>query len=133
MGLVKAAVIVLDCSEPEKLSEFYKELLDGELRGETDAHRIEVVGATGIHLAFRRDINATPPSWPRPDDSQQIHLDIIVAQEDMDEAERRIIGLGGRPLDTKDDTGPHEVRLYSDPAGHPFALRCSSGRGPKAH
>ncbi|UNO43039.1 VOC family protein [Streptomyces sp. MST-110588] len=131
MGLVKAAVVVLDCSAPEKLADFYRELLDGEERPGAGADRVEVVGRTGIHMAFRRDLNATPPSWPRPDSSQQIHLDLLVTEEDMDALERKVVGLGARPMDTKDDTGPREVRLYADPAGHTFSLRCSLASGPK--
>ena len=112
--------MVLDCAEPEKLAMFYKELLDGE---ETDAtaNRVEIKGAGGTRLAFRRDVNATPPSWPRPENSLQAHLDFYV--EDLDEAERRIVSLGGRPVETKDAAGPFEERGYSDPAGHSFTLR----------
>ncbi|MFB1046951.1 VOC family protein [Streptomyces chrestomyceticus] len=130
MGLVKAAVIVLDCADPEKLADFYADLLEGEVRREHLPDRVEVA-ADGAVMSFRRDLNMTPPTWPRPDSSLQAHLDLLVEEGDMDEAERRAVGLGARPLDTKDDTGPREVRVYSDPAGHPFSLRCSLRSGPK--
>ena len=44
MALVNAGVVVLDCAEPEKLAEFYKELLGAE---ETDvtANRVEIRAA----------------------------------------------------------------------------------------
>lgn len=120
MPLVNAGVVVLDCAEPEKLAEFYKGLLGAE---ETDvtANRIEIEGSGGFRLAFRRDGNATPPSWPRPENSLQAHLEFVV--EDLDEAERGIVGLGGRPVEAKDPAGPHEERGFSDPAGHSFILR----------
>ncbi|MFI2236230.1 VOC family protein [Streptomyces chrestomyceticus] len=130
MGLVKAAVIVLDCADPEKLADFYADLLEGEVRREHLPDRVEVA-ADGTVMSFRRDLNMTPPTWPRPDSSLQAHLDLLVDEGDMDEAERRAVGLGARPLDTKDDSGPREVRVYSDPAGHPFSLRCSLRSGPK--
>ncbi|WP_317446741.1 VOC family protein [Streptomyces collinus] len=128
MSLVTAGVVVLDCAEPEKLAEFYKELLDGR---ETDvsANRVEIRGADGFRIAFRRDANATPPSWPRPENSLQAHLDFLV--EDLDEAERRVVGLGGRPLETRDAPGPYEERGYSDPAGHSFTLRLVPPMAPK--
>ncbi|MFE9450949.1 VOC family protein [Streptomyces sp. NPDC006739] len=128
MPLVKAGVVVLDCAEPEKLAEFYRQFLDGE---ETDAsaNLIEIRGADGVRIACRRDVNATPPSWPRPENSLQAHLDFLV--EDLDEAERRVIGLGGRPIDTKDAAGPYEERGYSDPAGHSFTLRLVPPTAPK--
>ncbi|MXM67332.1 VOC family protein [Streptomyces sp. HUCO-GS316] len=128
MALVKAGVVVLDCSEPERLAVFYKELLEAE---ETDAtaNRVEIRGADGTRLAFRRDVNATPPSWPRPENALQAHLDFVV--EDLDEAERRVVGLGGRPLETKEAPGPFEARCYADPAGHSFTLRLVPSTAPK--
>ncbi|MDH6514648.1 catechol-2,3-dioxygenase [Streptomyces sp. SAI-208] len=128
MALVKAGVVVLDCAEPEKLAVFYKELLAAE---ETDAtaNRVEIRGADGFRLAFRRDVNATPPSWPRPENSLQAHIDFVV--EDLDEVERKVVELGGRPLDTKDAAGPFEERGYADPAGHSFTLRTVTPTAPK--
>ncbi|WP_028798628.1 VOC family protein [Streptomyces sp. 142MFCol3.1] len=128
MTLVTAGVVVLDCGEPEKLAAFYKQLLEAE---ETDAsaNRVEIRAADGLRLAFRRDVMATPPSWPRPENSLQVHLDFLV--EDLDEAERRVIGLGGRPIETKDAAGPFEERGYADPSGHSFTLRCSRPTAPK--
>jgi hypothetical protein len=128
MALVKAGVVVLDCAEPEKLAVFYKELLAAQ---ETDAtaNRVEIRGADGFRLAFRRDVNATPPSWPRPENSLQAHIDFVV--EDLDEVERKVVELGGRPLDTKDAAGPFEERGYADPAGHSFTLRTVTPTAPK--
>ncbi|MFE0254104.1 VOC family protein [Streptomyces sp. NPDC059010] len=128
MALVKAGFVVLDCAEPEKLAVFYTELLEGEQTDAT-ANRVEIRGADGTRLAFRRDMNATPPSWPRPENSLQAHLDFAV--EDLDAAERRIVGLGGRPLDTREASGPYEERGYADPAGHSFTLRRSAATAPK--
>ncbi|MER5451778.1 VOC family protein [Streptomyces sp. NPDC002766] len=128
MPLVDAGYVVLDCAEPEKLAVFYKELLDAE---ETDAtaNRVEIRGADGIRMAFRRDVNATPPSWPRPENSLQAHLDFHVS--DLDAAERKVVELGGRPLDTKDAAGPYEERGYADPAGHSFTFRRTTPTAPK--
>ncbi|MEV2212171.1 VOC family protein [Streptomyces sp. NPDC050997] len=128
MVLVKAGVIVLDCAEPEKLAVFYKELLEAEQTHES-ANRVEIRGGDGLRLAFRRDVNATPPSWPRPENALQAHLDFVV--EDLDEAERRVIGLGGRPLETKDVSGPYEERGFADPAGHSFTFRLVPSTAPK--
>ncbi|MGW0833205.1 VOC family protein [Streptomyces prunicolor] len=120
MALVNAGFVVLDALEPEKLAVFYTELLDGE-QTDITLDQVEIRGADGTRLAFRRDLGATPPSWPRAENNQQVHLDFLV--EDMDEAERRIVGLGGRPLETKDMPGPFAERVYADPAGHSFTLR----------
>ena len=128
MPLVLAGVVVLDCAEPEKLAAFYKDLLDAE---ETDAtaNVVEIRSADGTRMAFRRDVNATPPSWPRPENSLQAHLDFLV--EDLDEAERKVVSLGGRPLETREMPGPFEERGYADPAGHSFTLRRIRITAPK--
>ncbi|MBT2411156.1 VOC family protein [Streptomyces sp. ISL-12] len=128
MALVNAGVVVLDCAEPEMLAEFYKELL-GARETDVAANRIEIRGADGFRMAFRRDVNATPPSWPRPENSLQVHLDFVV--DDLDEAERGIVGLGGRPVEAKDTPGPYEERGFSDPAGHSFTLRRHPSTAPK--
>ncbi|WP_029384836.1 VOC family protein, partial [Streptomyces leeuwenhoekii] len=127
MALVNAGVVVLDCAEPEKLAEFYKALLGGE-ETEATANRVEIRGADGFRMAFRRDVNATPPSWPRPENSLQAHLDFVV--EDLDAAERGVVGLGGRPLEAKDAPGPYEERSFADPAGHSFTLRRVASTAP---
>ncbi|MFJ8820976.1 VOC family protein [Streptomyces sp. NPDC102467] len=134
MSHVETAVLVLDCAEPEELAEFYQVLLEGKIQPPDGGNRIELVGAGGTHMAFRRDLNAAPASWPRPDDSQQAHLDLLVAAEHLDEVERQIVGLGGRPLETRGSGGRTESRLYADPAGHPFSLRSAGHLAkPKSH
>jgi len=122
MAVPKTGLLVLDCAEPQELADFYAAFLGAEVRHGRDPDLVEVVGASGIHLAVRHDHGYAPPSWPRPDDSQQAHLRILVAREDIDEAEREAVALGARPLDTKNNGGVRDARLYSDPAGHPFTL-----------
>jgi Glyoxalase-like domain len=122
MTVKKSAVLVLDAAEPVELAEFYAALFEGETRVGTDPDYMEVVGGAGVRLAIRRDHGYAPPSWPRPESSQQAHLRLLVERGDMDAAELELIELGARPLDTKDNNGPRDTRIYSDPAGHSFTL-----------
>ncbi|MEU4493208.1 VOC family protein [Streptomyces sp. NPDC023998] len=128
MTVQKTSVLVLDCAEPTELAEFYAGLFDADIRIGNDPDFVEVIGHSGVHLAIRRDHGYAPPSWPRPEDSQQAHLRILVERSDMDEAEREAISLGARPVDTKDNGGPRDVRVYADPAGHSFSLAVSPPR-----
>ncbi|WP_431772978.1 VOC family protein [Streptomyces cucumeris] len=121
MAVATTAVLSLDCAEPEALAEFYAEVLGAEILAITNADRVELVAPGGSRMAFLRDHGYAPPSWPRPDDSQQAHLELLV--EDIDAAERKVVDLGARPLETRFNGGPRDVRIYSDPAGHPFVLR----------
>ncbi|MEU0277562.1 VOC family protein [Streptomyces sp. NPDC088147] len=122
MTVTKSSVLVLDCAEPAELALFYSEFLGAETRLGADPDFVEIVGHHGVRLAIRRDHGHAPASWPRPESSQQAHLRILVSQDEMDEAEREAISLGARPLDTKHNGGPRDVRVYSDPAGHSFTL-----------
>ncbi|WP_405812021.1 VOC family protein [Streptomyces sp. NBC_01520] len=132
MTVGKTSVLVLDCAEPMELAGFYAALLNAEMRIGNDPDFVEIVGSPGVHLAVRRDHGYAPPSWPRPEDSQQAHLRILVEVGDMDEAEREAIGLGARPVDTKDsNSGPRDVRVYTDPAGHSFSLAAYPSFSPE--
>jgi hypothetical protein len=75
----------------------------------------------GLDLAFgdgpTDQYNA--PHWPDPEYPQQMHLDVSV--HDLDEAEQRALDLGAAKLQ---DNGA--LRVYSDPAGHPFCLYASA-------
>jgi hypothetical protein len=66
-----------------------------------------------------------PPRWPDPAYPQQIHLDLVV--RDLVVAEAEVLAHGATKLA---DNG--EFRVYADPAGHPFCLYLNeSARTPE--
>jgi len=110
--------VVLDCADPLALAEFWAPVL-----GTT----IETVGDDwvdltptvpgGPRIAFQRVTGYRPPSRRRP---QQLHLDVAV--DDLEAAERLVLGLGAT---VRGDIHPAEGfpwRVYAGPAGHPFCL-----------
>ncbi|WP_407562320.1 VOC family protein [Streptomyces sp. 184] len=120
MPVATFCLVALDCPEPRELAEFYRELLGGEVKRYGDDW-YDLFAADGTRLAFQRAPGMRPPSWPQADDnSQQLHLDLRVT--DLGAAERHALELGARPLDTDDDEGRREFRVYADPAGHPFCF-----------
>ncbi|MEU3979132.1 VOC family protein [Streptomyces sp. NPDC026672] len=123
MAVPKTVVAVLDCAEPEQLAEFYAGLLHGDIRPTGDPDLIEVAGQDGSVLAFRRDPTFIPPSWPRSEGAQQVHLVLLVGPDDMDAAEREAVNLGALPMEVTDVGTARETRLMSDQAGHAFLLR----------
>ncbi|WP_333776676.1 VOC family protein [Streptomyces sp. IBSBF 3136] len=116
MALAKLGVVVLDCEDPRALAGFYAEVLGGVVEGDDDWIDLKVPG--GQALAFQRASGFAAPRWPAPDASQQFHLDLVV--EDLDAAEKGVLELGAKPLDTEDRS--RTWRVYADPAGHPFCL-----------
>ncbi|MFE1439492.1 VOC family protein [Streptomyces sp. NPDC058739] len=119
MAVAELGVVVLDCPDPAGLAAFYAAVLGGSVEGEGEWVDVKVPG--GQSLAFQAAPGFVPPRWPAADHSQQFHLDLNVP--DLDAAEREVLALGARPLDTEDRT--RGWRVYADPAGHPFCL-CAS-------
>ncbi|MFD4789862.1 VOC family protein [Streptomyces sp. NPDC058459] len=116
MALAELGAVVLDCPDPEALAGFYAAILGGTVEG--DADWVDLRTPAGQTVAFQRAPDHVPPTWPSPDTPQQFHLDLTVP--DLDEAERQILTLGAKPLDT--DAPTRTWRVYADPAGHPFCL-----------
>ncbi|MEV5972775.1 VOC family protein [Streptomyces sp. NPDC051921] len=132
MSVSKSTLLVLDSSDPEPLARFYAALLGGTAEpAEGDPDLVLVSSPTGVALGIHRDPGQAPPSWPRPEDSQQAHLWILVAPEALDEAEREAIGLGARPVAAEVDGTRLDrrsaLRRCTDPAGHPFVLAAAPG------
>ncbi|WP_406216799.1 VOC family protein [Streptomyces canus] len=116
MAIAELEVVVLDCPDPRALAGFYAGVLGGSVEGEGDWVDLRTPG--GPSLAFQSAPGFVPPKWPAPDASQQFHLDLTV--EDLDAAEKEVLALGAKPLDTEDRS--RTFRVYADPAGHPFCL-----------
>ncbi|MFE2014261.1 VOC family protein [Streptomyces sp. NPDC059491] len=135
MTVSKTGVLVLDSTDPEPLARFYAALLDATVEPSgVDHDLLLITGATGTVLGIQRDPGHAPPSWPRPDDSQQSHLWIVVAPDALDEAEREAVSLGARPV-TAEQNGTRtdrrtDVRRFMDPAGHTFVLAPAAGVSP---
>jgi catechol 2,3-dioxygenase-like lactoylglutathione lyase family enzyme len=109
---------VLDCPDPRELAAFYGEILGMPVNEDTDGEWVVIGREPGMReLAFQRDADYTPPSWPDTRRPQHAHLDIRV--DDVDAAERAVLDLGARVLQGEAGTG---FRVYADPAGHPFCL-----------
>ncbi|MBL1090441.1 MULTISPECIES: VOC family protein [Streptomyces] len=119
--MITLGVTVLDCPDHAALAEFYAQMLGWRVtRGDEDDW-IEVAGPHGRALAFQRvESGYRPPQWPGQDVPQQLHLDFDVARADIDEAERKVVGLGAKLV--QHDEGVRDFRVYLDPAGHPFCL-----------
>ncbi|MFD6939072.1 VOC family protein [Streptomyces goshikiensis] len=134
MTVPKTSFLVLDCAEPEALARFYAEFLDAAAgQSSADPDLFLVTSATGVLVGIRRDPGQAPPSWPRPEDSQQAHLHVLVAPDRLDQAEREAVALGARPVGAGQDgtrlDDRTDVRRLTDPAGHAFLL-VSAAEGP---
>ncbi|HEY3017122.1 MAG TPA: VOC family protein [Nocardioides sp.] len=127
--------VVLDCADARALAEFYRRLLGLVYRpgdeppepGRVDEHgRDWLVLRTpdGVpQLAFQQVDQLLEATWPDGPVPQQLHLDITVTSvEDLDVQHQRVLRLGGRLLRDRSDDPDEPLRVYADPAGHPFCI-----------
>ncbi|MCK7625040.1 VOC family protein [Streptomyces sp. RS10V-4] len=120
MSSISLGVVAVDCPDPRALARFYAEMLGWEVVDDGRADWVEVTGPGGRTLAFQQVEDYRPPQWPGQETPQQLHLDFDVPRESLDEAERKVVALGARPV--QHDEGKRDFRVYLDPAGHPFCL-----------
>lgn len=121
MAIATMNCVVLDCPDPRRLAEFYAQVLGWKVVPVDGNEWVDVRSPDGYRLAFQASPGFIPPQWPSLEHAQQLHLDLDVPKERLDEAEREVIELGAR-LIQGDDGGKRSFRVYLDPAGHPFCL-----------
>lgn len=127
--------VVLDCTDPRALAEFYRQLLGLRYRpgdeppaaGEPDpaGHDWLVLrdsaGTTGI--AFQQVAKLPQATWPDGPCPQQLHLDLTVpTAQDLDAQHERALAIGARLLYDRASDPDEPLRVYADLAGHPFCI-----------
>ncbi len=127
--------VVLDCPDARVLAEFYRDLLglhyrDGDeppAEGEADARGQDWLVLQEEHgaarLAFQQVPDLPAATWPDGPRPQMLHLDLVVAtKQALDVQHERALRLGGTLLQDRSDDAEEPLRVYADPAGHPFCL-----------
>jgi predicted enzyme related to lactoylglutathione lyase len=116
-------VVVFDATDIDAESAFWAGLLGGTVHRDDDWHSIVVDGEWV--MGVQRAPNHVRPQWPTGGQQQQVHLDLHV--EDLEEAGRRALALGGHllqppraPADNPD--GTERFAVYASPAGHPLCF-----------
>jgi catechol 2,3-dioxygenase-like lactoylglutathione lyase family enzyme len=111
--------IVLDAPDPGELAAFYRRLLGWNVGREEPGWFTLRAPDGGTGLAFQEESRYVRPVWPAGAGDQQMmaHLDIEV--QDLREAGQHAIACGAALADYQPQ---QNVRVYTDPAGHPFCL-----------
>jgi hypothetical protein len=134
-GFPELLQVVLDCTDARGLAEFYRELLGLRYRpgdeppaaGEPDPAGQDwlVLGDSpgANRVAFQQVAVMPEATWPEGPIPQQLHLDLTVrTAADLDVQHERALALGARMLDDRSDDPEEPLRVYADPAGHPFCI-----------
>ena len=118
---IRLTAPVLGTPDPQSLARFYQRLLGWPLRLD-DAEWATLRPADGsTGLSFQLETDHVPPVWPPEPGAQQmqVHLDLEV--DDLAAASAVAEDAGAVHIGGHEDDD-EIVRVYRDPAGHPFCL-----------
>jgi hypothetical protein len=126
---------VLDTTDPRRLAEFYRRLFGLRYRpgdeppgpGQPDPKGQDWLvlksQVNGVALAFQKVAELPEATWPDGPIPQQLHLDTTVpTAADLDVQHDRALALGARLLADRSADPEEPLRVYADPAGHPFCI-----------
>jgi hypothetical protein len=125
---------VLDCTDARELAEFYRQLLGNRYRPgdepspDSEVDWLVLRDADGTNrLAFQQVAKLPKATWPEGPIPQQLHLDLSVpTMDDFNAQHERVLALGATMLRDRSDDPQEPLRVYADPAGHPFCIFVSA-------
>jgi catechol 2,3-dioxygenase-like lactoylglutathione lyase family enzyme len=113
------STVVLDAPDARELADFFRRLLGWEVKVDEGDWVMLRRPDDGMSLSFQTEPFYARPVWPGTAGEQlmMLHLDIEV--DDLGEAGAHAVAEGAvlAEFQPQDD-----VRVYLDPAGHPFCL-----------
>jgi catechol 2,3-dioxygenase-like lactoylglutathione lyase family enzyme len=111
--------IVLDSPDARVLADFYRRLLGWTVKQDEPGWVTLSPPGGGPVLAFQAEAAYAKPTWPAGpgDQRMMMHLDIEV--DDLDAAGAHAVAAGAVLAGYQPQA---HVRVYLDPAGHPFCL-----------
>jgi catechol 2,3-dioxygenase-like lactoylglutathione lyase family enzyme len=118
---IRLTAPVLGTPDPQGLARFYQRLLGWPIRDDDPqwATLRPVDGSTG--LSFQLEADHVPPVWPPEPGSQQMQMHLDLQVDDLDAASAIAVEAGAEQIGGHEDDD-EIVRVYRDPAGHPFCL-----------
>ncbi|GAB3137827.1 VOC family protein [Microbispora hainanensis] len=114
---------VLDAPDARELALFYQRLLGWPIDDEPGWVTLRPPGG-GTGLSFQTEKRYERPVWPAAPGEQQMMLHLDIEVDDLGTAGAHAVEAGAtlaghQPQD--------DVRVYLDPAGHPFCLWIRTG------
>lgn len=111
--------VVLDTPDPRALADFYRRLLGWTVREDSDTWVSLSPPGGGSGISFQYEPAYVRPVWPSSTVHQQmmVHLDIEV--DDLSAGADHAVATGATLAEYQPQA---KVRVFLDPAGHPFCL-----------
>jgi predicted enzyme related to lactoylglutathione lyase len=115
----KITGIVLNAPDPRELADFYSRLLGWQIRTDEPEWVTLANPDGGIGLSFQVEEAYIRPTWPADSEHQQMMMHLDIQVDDLEEAGKHAVATGAILADYQPQ---QDVRVYLDPAGHPFCL-----------
>ena len=124
--------VVLDCTDARLLAEFYRQLLGWRYRpgdepppaGDADRQGQDWLvlrdKAGQVQVAFQQVPTLPKATWPEGP------VLTVATTADLDTQHDRALALGAQLLEDQSDDPQEPLRVYADPAGHPFCIFVST-------
>jgi catechol 2,3-dioxygenase-like lactoylglutathione lyase family enzyme len=117
--VVGLTATVIDAPDPRALAEFYGRLLGWPIgRDEPDWVTLRPPGG-GPGLSFQTEGAFARPTWPAGPGDQQMMMHLDIEVDDLEAAGAVAVAAGAVLAGYQPQ---EDVRVYLDPAGHPFCL-----------
>jgi catechol 2,3-dioxygenase-like lactoylglutathione lyase family enzyme len=105
--------------DPSALGRFYSELLRWPVSVDEPGWMIVRDPNGGVGLSFQEETGYVPPTWPAGPGDQHMMMHLEIRVDDLARAASHAEACGA----TLAGYQPQDrVRVYLDPAGHPFCL-----------
>ena len=111
--------IVLDSPDARELASFYQRLL-GWTAEQDEPGWVKLTSPDGgAGLSFQSEPNYVRPTWPSDPVRQQMMMHLDIRVDDLAAAGAHALTAGAVLADFQPQ---EDVRVFLDPAGHPFCL-----------
>ena len=110
---------VLGAPDAGVLAAFYRELLGWGTRADEPGWVALAAPGAGAGLSFQTEEGHVPPVWPAGPGDQQMMMHLDIEVDDLEAAGAHAVRCGATLAEYQPQD---DVRVYLDPAGHPFCL-----------
>jgi len=112
--------VVLDSTDASALADFYARLLGWQVFTDSDGWvTLAPSKGAGYNLAFATEPLYARPVWPSVEGQPQMSMHLDIEVDDLAEGVRYALECGAGLAEFQPQ---QDVRVFLDPAGHPFCL-----------
>jgi catechol 2,3-dioxygenase-like lactoylglutathione lyase family enzyme len=116
---MRLTATVLDSPDARALADFYQRLLGWTVEQDKPDWVTLRAPDGGSGLSFQTEAAYVRPTWPAGPDDQQMMMHLDIEVDDLDAAGAHALTAGATLAEYQPQD---DVRVYLDPAGHPFCL-----------